>query len=140
MSDEHSNIAAGSGAGKYARQVRVVNQTGVDPIPIQGVTEGTFVPEGISKGAIQIHPLDAVTWIEAKTSATFTTRTNVAVQNQSDNGNVILWNYTGTGTDGFRITDGNFRSVLLSKDTTAKVYIKMLSGTGSAAVEELGTP
>ena len=73
-------------------------------------------------------------WTELGTGTA--NRRTISVQNTSDNGNSILWAYQNTeaATFGFRIVDGGVRARDI--DETVKVYGRMLSGTGTAMVDE----
>ena len=62
-------------------------------------------------------------------------RKSIAIQNQSGPSSVLLLNFTGTGSDGWRVPNNSSR--VLSVDATVTVYGRMISGTGSVLVEEL---
>ncbi len=109
----------------------------------EGVIDGTFAITGLKTGKSLVIPLDATTWVEATTGLLGgLERTVLAIQNQSDNTNKVLWRYDipsagPTFSHGWRIEDGGFKSVVIQAGTGSKVYIKMLSGSGSALVEEI---
>lgn len=122
--------------GKYTQ---VWNNRGsifppVTPDPIQ---VNTITIKGISTAAIEVIDLDDVTWVLAETSGGLPKRANLSIQNISNNTNTILWSYVNSGSDGWQVPDGASRAVALLENVA--VYIKMLSGTGTAVVEELGT-
>ena len=100
------------------------------------LNEGVFTPVGLSEGGlITEYALDDTTWtlVPALTGSN-----NISVQNQSDNEGIVLWNYTNSApaTEGWRIEDGGHKSVAI-KANTIGVYCRMLSGTGTIAVDEV---
>lgn len=89
---------------------------------------------GLTRAALTSISLDASSWVEA--TAALSGRAVLNVQNISGNTNVVLWGYINSGSTGWNIVDGGFRSVVISSGQ--KVYLKMKSGSGSVVVEELG--
>ena len=65
-------------------------------------------------------------------------RNAILVQNISDNGNIVLWNYSASApsTEGIRILDGAIKNADLKSNIV--IYGRMLSGTGEVVVEEIG--
>jgi len=99
--------------------------------------DGTLRPAGLDLGGlITVIALDATAWV-AMPATPLNERKNIAIQNQSGNGNKVLFNYKNDAplTDGWIINDGGFKSVLL--DNNVIVYCKMQSGTGQVVVDEV---
>lgn len=108
-------------------------------VKIRGVTSGTFSITGLKSGDVLEQALTDTAWVEATTGAV-ADRVILSIQNQSGNGGVILWRYDDPGVSvfvGYRIEDGGFRNVVFAAGATSKVYIKMLSGTGTSLTEEI---
>lgn len=84
-----------------------------------------------------ISGISDTSWIEAPTVA-MTGRKFVLVQNQSDNGGVVQWAYASESASatalGIRIEDGGFKDRVVGSGIT--VFVKMLSGSGTIAIEE----
>ena len=104
---------------------------------VAGIVSGSFQPDGLGTAALDEFDLDDTTWEEATLG--LSPRVNIAIQNISaDPSAIVLWNYTGTGTKGWRIPNLGSKSVQILNSATSKVYVKMLSGTGRVVIEELG--
>jgi hypothetical protein len=99
------------------------------------VTNSNIQPLAAS-GKITIVSLSSSSWT-ALPSTALNGRKSVSIQNQSDNGNIVLINFSSSapGTDGFRIDDGGTRSFMVGGSLV--VYGRMKSGSGSVAVEEI---
>lgn len=109
------------------------NKTGLD-VAVGG---GTMSFSGLSTaGKITHVSLDDTQWKPLPATA-LANRNNITVQNISDNGAVVLWNYSGSApaTEGFRIEDGQFKSVAITDAIT--VYGRILSGSGTVCVDEV---
>lgn len=111
--------------------------TGLDVVVIGGVVSGNFTPQGLTTaGLVTVLNIDDTQWYEAPPTA-LANRNNISIQNQSTNGGTMIWNYSASApsTAGFQVGPGSSRS--LSITGSIPVYIRMLSGTGIACVEEL---
>lgn len=99
--------------------------------------DGTLRPAGLDLGGlITTITLDDTAWVAMPTTP-LAERKNIAIQNQSGNGNKVLFNYSNTApaTEGWYIEDGGFKSVLLDNNVT--VYCRMLTGSGKVVVDEV---
>lgn len=108
-------------------------------VKIKGITTGTFTISGLKTGDVLEQALTSGAWVEA-TTGTVAGRSVLSIQNQSGNTNTILWRYDDPGAlvfVGYRIEDGGFRNVVFASGASSKVYIKMMSGTGTALIEEI---
>ena len=102
-----------------------------------GTATGTFTFTGLSVGGrITEVALTDAAWV-ALPAAALADRNSIAVQNISGNGNTVLYNYSNVApsTEGWRIEDGGFKSVAITDSII--VYARMLSGTGSIAIDEV---
>ena len=113
---------------------------------VVGAITGSFSPSGLTVGG-QVTKIALVSteWRKFERSGTTTPvgsgpldkRNNITVQNVSDNGSTILWNYGAAEPSdiGFRILDGGFKSVALTD--SIDVYGRMESGSGEAMIDEV---
>jgi hypothetical protein len=87
-------------------------------------------------GRVTVLTLDDTGWT-ALPAAPLVNRNSIFVQNQSNNGGVVLFNYSASSplSEGIRIEDGGFRSLIITDSII--VYAKMLAGLGVVAVEEI---
>ena len=73
-------------------------------------------------GKITITSLNDSSW----TSITaLTNRVNIALQNQSDNDNKIIYNYDNTAVEGWRIEDGGYVSFSLGEKSKIEKLVQM---------------
>lgn len=103
---------------------------------VTGSVAGSFTPAGLfNAGLITVLAIDDTQWYAAPPSA-LVNRTNISIQNQSASG-ILLWNYSNSApaTEGFWLTVGGSRSLLIAPGIP--VYVRMLSGSGTACIEEL---
>lgn len=82
--------------------------------------------------------LSDTTWVEAPLTP-MTGRKFVMVQNQSGNNNIVMWAYanqaaSGAVGQGIKLEDGGFKERVVGSGIT--IFLKMFSGSGTAAVEE----
>lgn len=61
-------------------------------------------------------------------------RNLLVLQNQSDDGTEILVNYTGSGSDGWRIRDGDWRSQQVSD--AFDIYVRAKTGTATVLIDQ----
>lgn len=97
----------------------------------------TIRPTGLTVGGKITHvSLTDTTWTALPTTP-LSGRNSILVQNISDNGNIILWNYDNAApaTEGARIPDGNYKTAILTDSII--IYGRMLSGSGTACVDEV---
>ncbi len=102
-----------------------------------GVVSGTFQQSGLTKqGRVTMLTIDSTTWYEAPASA-LSDRNNIEIQNPSTSASNIVWNYDNTApaTAGFQVPPGASRSLAITG--SIPVYIRMVSGSATAVVEEL---
>jgi hypothetical protein len=101
-----------------------------------GLSDSVVGVEGLGgSGRITIVALTASAWTALPTTA-LTDRNAILIQNQSDNGNVVLLNYSASAaSEGMRLEDRATKGVSLKSSIV--LYGRMVSGTGSVAVEEL---
>jgi len=99
--------------------------------------DGTIFPSGLSNaGLVTSLALDDTAWVPLPATA-LTDRNSLAIQNQSDNGNIIIVNYDPLAplNIGWRIYDGGYKEIPV-KDNIV-IYAKMLSGLGTALIDEV---
>lgn len=112
-----------SGVGSYFAEVTGDGKltTSTDVAPLLSATQTVVA-------------LDDASWTPLPAAA-LTSRKTMAIQNQSGAGLTIILNFTGTGTDGWRVPNNS--SKVLSVGDSVIVYGRMLSGSGTVLVEEL---
>lgn len=87
-------------------------------------------------GRVTVLPLTDTAWTPLP-AVPLANRNSIFVQNQSNNGGIVLFNYSASSpaTEGIRIEDGGFRSLIITDSIV--VYARMYAGSGVVAVEEI---
>jgi hypothetical protein len=103
---------------------------------MSGLSDSLVGIDGLySTGKVTVVTLDSISWTPLPALA-LASRSALLIQNQSSSGVAVLINYSNTaGAEGIKIEDRGFKS-LAAKDTIT-VYGRMVSGSGTVAVEEL---
>ena len=100
-------------------------------------TTSTAKFQGLSTaGEVVLLPLTTA-WVEITYSIDVVN--TILIENQSDNDNIILFNYVDKGAgvaEGMRIFDGGIKTVTLKK--AISVWLRMKEGTGLAALDAVG--
>lgn len=114
------------------------NKVAADTVVLNTV-DGDVIIKGLETAASSSRvSLVSTTW-RALPTTKLANRRVVIVQNQSDNGAVILLNYSNTAAAnlGWRILDGGHREILIGDGLTLYGRIQAPTATGTAYVEEL---
>ena len=122
---------------EYDKFKETVQGTTVKVAVTEGSVTGSFTFSGLSIGGLVTHiALTDAAWT-ALPATPLASRNTLTIQNVSDNGNIILWNYSASApaTEGFRVTDGGFKSVMVGP--TIIIYGRMLAGSGTVACDEV---
>lgn len=101
-----------------------------------GLSDSVVGVEGLGgSGKVTIVALTSSAWTALPATA-LTNRNAIVIQNQSDNGNAVILNYSASSpAEGMRLEDRGTKGLSLKE--TVIVYGRMVSGTGTVAIEEL---
>jgi|LakMenE01Jun11ns_1017448.scaffolds.fasta_scaffold9959076_5 hypothetical protein len=114
------------------------NKVAADTVVLNEIDGDVYI-KGLEGGASSSRVTLLNNQWRALPTVKLTDRRVVIVQNQSNNGGVILLNYSNTAAAnlGFRLLDGGHREILLGDGLTLYGRMEAPTVTGTAYVEEL---